>query len=169
MRPFVHRNLPALLLQAREALMSRRRPALRRHGLSDQQWRVLRVLAEVAGDGRVDGGESADGLVQAAASGGIETGALAKAAFILGPSLTGILARMERDGLVLRKRLPSDARRSWVAASAKGLALVSALSGDIESQYQEVSDHLGADRLQALYAILDDLIDMNEVTDVSEP
>ena len=76
---------------------------------------------------------------------------------------------MERDGLVVRKRLPSDARRSWVAASAKGLALVSALSGDIESQYQEVSDHLGADRLQALYAILDDLIDMNEVTDVSEP
>ena len=45
---FTHRNLPLLLLKAREALMQNRRPALRAHGLSDQQWRVLRVLAEPA-------------------------------------------------------------------------------------------------------------------------
>ena len=44
--PFVHRNLPRLLLQAREAVMAHTRPSLREHGLSDQQWRVLRVLGE---------------------------------------------------------------------------------------------------------------------------
>jgi hypothetical protein len=43
---FVHRNLPRLLLQAREAVMAHTRPSLREHGLSDQQWRVLRVLGE---------------------------------------------------------------------------------------------------------------------------
>ena len=45
---FVHRNLPRLLLQAREAVMAHTRPSLREHGLSDQQWRVLRVLGEHA-------------------------------------------------------------------------------------------------------------------------
>ena len=39
-----HRNLPSLLLQARESIMGHTRPFLRSHGLSDQQWRVLRVL-----------------------------------------------------------------------------------------------------------------------------
>src|SRR3990167_10810065 len=39
---FVHRNLPRLLLEAREAVMQHTRPSLREHGLSDQQWRVER-------------------------------------------------------------------------------------------------------------------------------
>ena len=77
-QPFKHRNLPRLLLQAREAVMAHTRPSLRAHGLSDQQWRVLRVLGE---------------------HGTVETGRVAREAFILGPSLTGVLARMERDGL----------------------------------------------------------------------
>ena len=38
--PFIHRNLPRLLLQAREAVMLHTRPSLRGQGLSDQQWRV---------------------------------------------------------------------------------------------------------------------------------
>jgi len=70
--PFVHRNLPRLLLQAREAVMAHTRPSLREHGLSDQQWRVLRVLGE---------------------HGMVETGRVAREAFILGPSLTGVLAQ----------------------------------------------------------------------------
>ena len=74
---FRHRNLPLLLLKAREALMERRRPALRSHGLSDQQWRVLRVLADAA---------NAQGL---------DTGSLAREAHLLGPSLTGMLDRMD--------------------------------------------------------------------------
>ena len=39
-----HRNLPSLLLQARESIMGHTRPHLRKNGLSDQQWRVLRAL-----------------------------------------------------------------------------------------------------------------------------
>ena len=167
MTTFAHRNLPALLLQAREALMVRRRPALRRCGLSDQQWRVLRVLAEVAEQDQAGNGVASNGDAGRVVAGGIETGALAKAAFILGPSLTGILARMERDGLIVRQRLASDGRRSWVGASPKGLALVSALSIEIESQYQEVSDLLGAERMRQLYEMLDNLIGMKEGADVA--
>ncbi len=136
--PFVHRNLPLLLLRAREALMQHYRPGLRAHGLSDQQWRVLRVLREHEG--------------------GLETGRLAQQAYILGPSLTGMLARMEKSGLVARQRCPDDARRSLVAATPDGLALADALSYAIEAQYQDLAAHLGQARLNQLYTLLDELI-----------
>ena len=101
---FTHRNLPRLLLQARESVMTHTRPSLREHGLSDQQWRVLRVLGE---------------------HGTVETGRVAREAYILGPSLTGVLARMERDGLIQRERDSADQRRTVVEATPKGYKLKS--------------------------------------------
>lgn len=139
--PFVHRNLPLLLLQAREAVMAERRPSLREHGLSDQQWRVMRVLGEHANE-----------------PAGIETGRIAREAYLLGPSLTGVLSRMERDGLIARERCPQDARRTVVRATALGLDKVQALSHSIESHYRWMAQQLGKDRLSQLYALLDDLI-----------
>jgi len=138
---FVHRNLPRLLLEAREAVMLHTRPSLREHGLSDQQWRVLRVLGEHAHE-----------------SGGVETGRVATEAFLLGPSLTGVLARMERDGLIERQRCLQDARRTVVRATALGLAKVQALSQTIEAHYSWMAEHLGSSQLTALYDLLDQLI-----------
>ena len=133
-----YRNLPLLLLQAREALMQHWRPALRAHGLSDQQWRVLRVLRAHAE--------------------GLETGRLAEQAFILGPSLTGMLARMEKSALVTRQRSREDARRSVVYATAEGLRMADALSASIVAQYEDLARHLGQPSLEQLYALLDGLI-----------
>ena len=149
--PFTHRNLPLLLLKAREAVMRHRRPALRAHGLSDPQWRVLRVLAEPA---------HADGL---------DTGRLAREAHLLGPSLTGMLTRMEAAGLVQRARAAADARRSLVSATAAGLALAAELRGAIEAQYQDLEAHLGRARLAQLYRLLDDLIALHPDPTPEEP
>ena len=126
--------------------MVQRRPALRAHGLSDQQRRVLRVLAH--------------NDVQ-----GLQTGVLAKEAFILGPSLTGILDRMVRDGLVAKARSHADARRWVVQVTDKGRELIQDVSPDMEAQYAAVEAHIGASRLAALYETLDDLIVMNEASD----
>jgi homoprotocatechuate degradation regulator HpaR len=139
--PFVHRNLPRLLLQAREAVMAHTRPSLRQHGLSDQQWRVLRVLGEHAHE-----------------PGGIETGRVAREAYLLGPSLTGVLARMERDGLITRERCAQDARRTVVRATSAGLTKVQALSESIEAHYSWLEKELGKTRLKALYELLDEVI-----------
>lgn len=138
---FAHRNLPRLLLEAREAVMLHTRPSLREHGLSDQQWRVLRVLGEHAHE-----------------PGGVETGRVAQEAFLLGPSLTGVLTRMERDGLVERQRCPQDARRTVVRATTDGLAKVQVLSQTIEAHYAWIGQHLGTSQLKALYNLLDQLI-----------
>ena len=149
--PFIHRNLPRLLLQARDAVMAHTRPSLREHGLSDQQWRVLRVLGEHAHD-----------------PAGIETGRVARQAWLLGPSLTGVLSRMERDGLIVRERCPQDARRTVVRATATGLAKVQALSRTIEAHYSWMEQQLGKARLTALYDLLDKLIEL-EVPDADDP
>ncbi|VTU19164.1 Organic hydroperoxide resistance transcriptional regulator [Variovorax sp. PBS-H4] len=138
---FVHRNLPRLLLQAREAVMAHTRPSLREHGLSDQQWRVLRVLGE---------------------HGMIETGRVAREAFILGPSLTGVLARMERDGLIRRARDPADQRRTVVEATAKGTRMVQQLSRSIEDHYAWMEKSLGKQKLSQLYVLLDEVIELEQ-------
>ena len=139
--PFVHRNLPRLLLQARESVMAHTRPSLRAHALSDQQWRVLRVLGE---------------------HGVVETGRVAREAFILGPSLTGVLARMERDGLIRRERDPDDQRRTVVEATAKGLKLVGKLSQTVEAHYAWMEQSLGKQKLAQLYKLLDTVIELEK-------
>jgi homoprotocatechuate degradation regulator HpaR len=138
---FAHRNLPRLLLQARESVMAHTRPSLRGHGLSDQQWRVLRVLGE---------------------HGTVETGRVAREAYILGPSLTGVLARMERDGLVRRERDPADQRRTVVEATPRGLKLVEKLSHTIEAHYAWMEKSLGKAKLSQLYALLDEVIELEQ-------
>jgi homoprotocatechuate degradation regulator HpaR len=147
--PFVHRNLPRLLLEAREAVMQHTRPSLREHGLSDQQWRVLRVLGEHAAD-----------------PAGVETGRVAREALLLGPSLTGVLTRMERDGLISRARCPQDARRTVVRATRAGLKLVATLSQTIEAHYAWMEECLGKARLAQLYTLLDSVIAL-EVPDAT--
>lgn len=139
-----YRNLPRLLLQAREAVMAHTRPRLREQGLSDQQWRVLRVLGEHAQD-----------------PAGVDTGRIAREAFLLGPSLTGVLSRMARDGLIERSRCAQDARRTVVRATAAGLAKVQALSSSIEAHYAWMETQLGKPAMQDLYDLLDQVIAMN--------
>ncbi len=138
---FAHRNLPRLLLQAREAVMAHTRPSLREHDLSDQQWRVLRVLGE---------------------HGAVETGRVAREAFILGPSLTGVLARMERDGLITRSRDPEDQRCTVIEATAHGRKLVKRLSTSIEAHYKWMEETLGEEKLEQIYALLDELIALEQ-------
>ena len=121
--------------------MAHTRPSLRGQGLSDQQWRVLRVLGE---------------------HGTVETGRVAREAYILGPSLTGVLARMERDGLVRRQRDPADQRRTVVEATSRGLKLVKKLSHTVEAHYTWMEQSLGKDKLSQLYALLDEVIELEQ-------
>src|SRR4051794_647041 len=95
MRDF-SRSLPMSLLRAREAVMRHFRPSLRRHALTEQQWRILRALAAV---------ES------------IEVTELARTAFLLGPSLSRILRDLEVRQLIERRLAKADLRRSVVSIS----------------------------------------------------
>ncbi len=106
MREF-SRSLPMALLRAREAVMRHFRPSLRDHGLTEQQWRILRALASV---------ES------------MEVGEIALATCLLGPSLSRILRDLEIRRLIQRRSPKSDLRRGIVSIAPAGLALIDAVA-----------------------------------------
>jgi homoprotocatechuate degradation regulator HpaR len=132
MRDF-SRSLPMSLLRAREAVMRQFRPSLRDHGLTEQQWRILRALAAVDA---------------------IEVTELARVAFLLGPSLSRILRDLEARHLIDRKVAEADLRRSVVSISAKGLKLMEAVAPSSEAIYAAITRHYGARRLAALQEML---------------
>ncbi|WP_291616611.1 homoprotocatechuate degradation operon regulator HpaR [Bradyrhizobium sp.] len=132
MREF-SRSLPMSLLRAREAVMRQFRPSLRNHGLTEQQWRILRALTAVET---------------------IEVTELARTAFLLGPSLSRILRDLEARQLVERKTAEADQRRAVVSISAKGLKLIEAVAPTSEAIYAEITRRFGARRLSELQDML---------------
>lgn len=132
MREF-SRSLPMALLRAREAVMRHFRASLRKHGLTEQQWRILRAL------GGVDT---------------IEVTELAHSAYLLGPSLSRILRDLEQRGLIERRSVKTDLRRGLVSISAKGLRLIEAVAPSSEAIYAEMTRRYGAERLAALHEML---------------
>ncbi len=110
-----HRNLPQLLLKARDALMSHFRPVLNHFGVTEQQWRILRALDEHEQ---------------------LEPRELCELCQILSPSMAGMLARMEEMGLVERSRMAADQRRVMVRLAEKGDRLIDEIAPLIERQYR---------------------------------
>ena len=90
---------------------------------------------------------------------------MAREALLLGPSLTGVLTRMERDGLISRARCPQDARRTVVRATPAGLKLVASAVQTIEAHYAWMEERLGKARLAQLYALLDEVIALEQPMD----
>src|SRR5882757_8223058 len=132
MREF-SRSLPMSLLRAREAVMRQFRPSLRNHGLTEQQWRILRALAAIDA---------------------IEVTELARVAFLLGPSLSRILRDLEARQLIERKAAKSDLRRAVVSITAKGLKLIEAVAPTSEAIYAEITSRFGARKLAELQDML---------------
>jgi homoprotocatechuate degradation regulator HpaR len=136
--PFKHRNLPQLLLLAREAVLSSFRPLLNQHGLTEQQWRILRVLVE---------------------SGPMEPRQIGAQCGVSSASLAGILARMEQTGLVERVRFARDQRRVLVSTTRASRQLAAKLAPSINAIYDDLATRLGGTQLRALQANLDQTIE----------
>jgi homoprotocatechuate degradation regulator HpaR len=127
--PDFSRSLPMALLRARESVMRHFRPSLRAHGLTEQQWRILRALA------------STDD---------IEVTELAHLAYLLGPSLSRILRDLETRRLIQRRVVKADLRRGIVAITAGGLRLIEAVAPSSEAIYAEITQRYGAGKLADL-------------------
>ena len=132
MREF-SRSLPMSLLRAREAVMRQFRPNLREHGLTEQQWRILRALAAIDA---------------------IEVTELARTAFLLAPSLSRILRDLEARDLIERKTAETDLRRGLVSISDKGLRLMEVVAPSSEAIYAAITRRYGAKKLAELQDML---------------
>jgi homoprotocatechuate degradation regulator HpaR len=134
---FTRRNLPLLLLQARESVIARFRPILQAHGITEQQWRVVRALIE---------------------RGAMEPRELVETCRISSPSLAGVLARMDETGLVTRERFDNDQRRLKVSLTPKSRALAARMAPQVEAVYADIEARIGPEFTQDFYRALDDLI-----------
>ena len=135
--PLKHRNLPLLLLQAREGIFARFRPLLNAVDLTEQQWRVIRALLD---------------------HGPLEPRQIGEICCLSSPSLAGILARMDDMGLVQRERFEHDQRRVMVSVTEKGQALAAEIAPRIESTYADLEAQIGTEFAQNLYQTLDELL-----------
>jgi len=132
------------LLKARESAMARFRPMLRDHGLTEQQWRVIRALAALE---QIDAGE------------------LARRCFLLAPSLTRILQHLESEKLVTRSSDAKDQRRAVFTLTPSGKKLFSQVAPDSEALYANIEREFGVDKLESLYALLAEFYETLSVAD----
>ncbi|MCO6411054.1 homoprotocatechuate degradation operon regulator HpaR [Hoeflea alexandrii] len=130
------RSLPIALLRTRERIMVPIREMLQQSGISEQQWRVLRVVDE---------------------AGEMEQTAIAQAACLQLPSLTRILRSMESDGLVGRKTDEADRRRTLVSVTAAGKTLIARHRQRNAQIFATVEAEFGREKLDLLLDLLDEL------------
>ena len=102
---------------------------LRSFGLTDQQWRVLRVLA------------SCDN---------IEAFELSQQSMILPPSLTRILKNLEEDRLVKRATVREDQRKVLITLTPKGSRKYEQVVPESEKIYRSIEKKLGKRELDDL-------------------
>ncbi len=130
------KSLPMSLLRARESVMRHFRKSLREFGVTEQQWRVLRGLSTKPQ---------------------MEVAELARATFLLGPSLSRILVDLDQRGLILREPDPADLRRWMISLSPSGTELIDTVTPVSEAIYREISQRFGEDKLGQLQDLLAEL------------
>ncbi len=108
------RSLPMMLNRSLDAVMPRFRKIFNDFGLTEQQWRVLRVLGEQQQ---------------------ITLNELSDLTLIPAPSLVGVVDRLQVTGLVGRRRSDTDRRKVYVLASKKGSELEARIRPQVASAY----------------------------------
>jgi homoprotocatechuate degradation regulator HpaR len=129
-------SLPIALLRAREAVMAYFRPHHRKGGITEQQWRVIRVLYL---DGETD------------------ATSLARRSYLLAPSLSRILKDLVAAGYVRRRPGKDDSRQSLLSLSPKGSATVTRAAPFLDGIHREIARRFGRDRVDELLALLAEL------------
>lgn len=131
------RSLPMMLHRALDAVMPPFRQIFSEYGLTEQQWRIMRVLWEVESRPLVS---------------------LAESTLIPAPSLVGVVDRLCRTGLVERARSQTDRRVVYVRCTAKGKALEAEVTPKVDAIYKALEDSIDPALWRSLFFAMDQLI-----------
>ena len=134
--PETSRSLAIAMLRAREAMMLSFRPVLAKHGFTEQQWRVLRVLGE---------------------KGTSDAGQVAFDACILAPSLSRIIGKLEKDHYISRFIDAKDGRRVNLNLTKTGHDILNKIAPDMEIIYKAIQKRYGEEKLTNLLDILGEI------------
>jgi homoprotocatechuate degradation regulator HpaR len=139
------RSLPMTLLQTREAVMKKFIPSLKEHGLTPQQWRVIRALEH---------------------ENGLDISTLAARCHLLMPSISRIINHLNKEKLIERQVVDTDQRRSKIILTAEGKNLFAKVAPKSVERYVAIEEKYGVRKLELLYELLDDLIQTLEEDDL---
>lgn len=121
-------------------------PFFARYGITPSQWGVLRVLDRARQDGQ--------GLLRMADVG--------QRLLIRPPSVTGVVDRLEHQGLLRRCTSPGDLRTKEVCLTAAGEELVERILVKINEHVRTVMSGLGGNEKVELVALLGRFIERLE-------
>ena len=130
------RSLPMMLYRTLDAVMPRFRQIFSEFGLTEQQWRVLRVLWE---------------------QGPTTARELARLTLIPAPSLVGIVDRLTISGLVSRTRSNQDRRNVFIETTDAGKELEEKVRPRVDKAYDELRLSFDENHWDELIAGLDRL------------
>ena len=136
--PSTSRSLPIALLRARERVMKPIRGVLNDAGVTEQQWRVLRVMQEL---GPSDATE------------------IAQAACVLMPSLTRILQMLEGQSYCSRQSHPSDRRKMVIRITDKGRELIDQNAPGTHTIFARLEEEFGPQKMNKLLDLLNELVE----------
>ena len=131
--PSTSRSLPIALIRAREGVMAPIRDMLSATGLTEQQWRVLRVLAEF---------------------GPLDSSTLADRASLLFPSLTRIVSAMAKRNLITQTRDSTDRRRQIIEIAEAGQTLIDEYADEAAQIAGNFRARLGDENYEQLLDLL---------------
>lgn len=125
--PVYSQSIAGCLLAAREAVMAPIRPHLRSAGVTEQQWRVLRVLSD---------------------SGTMDAGSIATKALLYPPSVTRIVKELLQRGLIEKAANPGDGRKLSISVTEAGQLLVQETGAHTKRLLDKYGAAFGAERLE---------------------
>jgi len=138
--PTTTRSLPIAMLRARENMMAPIRNMLNKVGVTEQQWRVLRVLAE---------------------RGTMDPKDIAQSACLLNPSLTRIMQFLERKELITRHAHPTDRRKMLVDITPGGIDLLRDAAPESNAIFARLEAQYGRDQMDQLLDMLNTLSEVD--------
>ena len=109
------------------------REMLQETGITEQQWRVLRVLSE---------------------QGAMDAKSLANRASLLFPSLTRIATTMRNKGLITQTRDEIDRRRQMIAITPEGQKIIKDRAEQSAQIVADLREVLGAENYEHLLDLL---------------
>ena len=135
----ISQALPLKLLRVRESFMEYFRPIVKKHNITEQQWRVIRYLIEHSDSTNIE--------------------KISRKACISSPSLTGILHRMERDGFITRRGDTKDRRKTYITLTEKSRQLYQIVYEESQIGYQQLAKDLGDNEIKAIDGMLSIIIE----------
>ena len=132
----IHDSLTINLLRLRDQFMVYFRPVVKKHGLTEQQWRIIRYLHEYP-----------DSTIER----------ISHVSCISPPSLTGILSRMENSGWITRRTDSVDRRCTYITLTPSAEDLYENVIIDSNLAYEKLESDVGHAEIKILEGIVESI------------